>query len=382
MSQFRWTMRAMNSPADQPAPDAARDPSVAARMEHLYECHASLVRSVCGGLLRDRVEAEDAMQQTFLSAHRALLNGSSPRDEAAWLATIARHESLARVKARMREPLAVDIDEHEPAAPDVHAAALGRHEAGELRDALAELPPQQREAILLRELRGLSYQEVAATLAVTNSAVESLLFRARRSLQARLQGALAALSPGCWVQSLRDLGSAGSSGVTAPVVKVAAVGVGTALFAGGALGPKMLGLGHAPTPATRAARPAAHHIVSAAPAQVQEQAPVHLWRASAVVHPQQRASGGSHASEASDAGSSSAGSERDDSSAVATRHDDGGVPSRDTASSSDDSTETNDSSDDSRSDTTSTGTTTTTTGTTTTDTTSTDTTTYPVTTDG
>jgi RNA polymerase sigma-70 factor (ECF subfamily) len=366
----------MSSPADQSAPDAGRDPSVAARMEQLYERHAAVVRSVCSGLLRDRVEAEDAMQQTFLSAHRALLNGSSPRDEAAWLATIARHESLARVKARMREPLSVDIGEHEAAAPDAHAAALGRHEAGELREALAELPPQQREAILLRELRGLSYQEVAATLSVTTSAVESLLFRARRSLQARLQGALAALSPGCWVQSLRELGS---GGVAAPVAtKVAVVGVGAALFAGGAFGPKMLGLGPAPHqhPVQRVARPTAHHIVHAVQAQGQAQSqapPVHLWRVSQIAHTQRQESGDSHTSEISDRGRSSDGSERDDSSAVATQHDDGGVRSRDTASSSDDSSETNDSSDDSSG--------TTTTATTTTGTTTTETTTDTVTTD-
>ncbi|HET7355030.1 MAG TPA: sigma-70 family RNA polymerase sigma factor, partial [Gaiellaceae bacterium] len=139
----------MSSLADQPASDAVRDPAIAARVEQLYESHVALVRSVCRSLLRDRVEAEDAVQQTFLSAQRALLNGSSPQDAGAWLATIARHESLARVRGRMREPLPMEVEEQQ-AAPDAHAAAVGRHDAGALRDALAELPVQQREAILLR----------------------------------------------------------------------------------------------------------------------------------------------------------------------------------------------------------------------------------------
>ncbi len=381
----------MSSHADQPAPDADCDRSVAVRVEQLYECHAPLVRSVCSALLRDRTEAEDAVQQTFLSAHRALLNGSSPRDAAAWLATIARHESLARVKARMREPLPVDIGDHEAAAPDAHAALLGKAEARELRAALAELPPQQRDAILLRELRGLSYQEVAATLAVSNSAVESLLFRARRSLQARLQGALAALSPGALVQGLRELGGLGGGGVAAPAAaKVAAVGVGAALFAGGALGPKVLGLGHAPGSVPRVSRPAAHRVVHAR----RPEAPLRLWRAAARVRPQrvvQRTSGGAHAAERSVAGRSFDVSERDDpSSAAGDRHDDGNDPaanSRQTSGSSDDSSERDDGSDDSRSDTTSAGTTgaeTTTTQATTTQatTTQTTTTTYPITTGG
>ena len=256
----------MSSLADQPAADADRDPTIAAHVEQLYESHAGLVRSVCRSLLRDRVEAEDAVQQTFLSAQRALLNGSEPRDAGAWLATIARHESLARVRGRMREPLPMEVEEHQ-AAPDAHAEVVGRHDAGALRDALAELPVQQREAILLREVRGFSYQEVAASLSVTTSAVESLLFRARRRLQTRLQGSLAALSLGEWVQPLRDLASRlVGGGIAAPAAaKVAVVGLGTAVVAGGAVvGPAELGRGHAPHAVTHVVRPPVHRVFQTA----------------------------------------------------------------------------------------------------------------------
>jgi RNA polymerase sigma factor (sigma-70 family) len=250
----------MSTPADKPVPAPGHDPAVAARVEQLYADHAELVRSVCRSLLRDRLEAEDAMQQTFLSAHRTLANGTSPRDDPAWLATIARHECLARVRARMREPLPIELEEASSAA-DAHAAAVRRHDADQLRTALAELPAQQREAILLREVRGLSYQEVASALSVTTSAVESLVFRARRSLQARLRGALAALSPG-WLASARELAVRAGGGVAAPTAaKVAAVGVGTVLFAGGALTPTMIGLGHAPSAGRNASRPPAHRAV-------------------------------------------------------------------------------------------------------------------------
>jgi RNA polymerase sigma factor (sigma-70 family) len=244
----------MSSLPHQLAPEAGHEDVTAARVEQLYLSHVSLVRSVCRSLLRDRVEAEDAVQQTFLSAQRALLNGSSPRDAAAWLATIARHESLARVRARMRDPLPVDT-EAEAGGPDAYAGAVKRHEAGELRTALTELPAQQRDAILMREVRGLSYEEVASALSVTPAAVESLLFRARRGLQVRLREALAALSPGV---ALRDLAARAGGGFAAPAAaKAVAVGVGAAVITGGALvGPRVIGPWHAPStpPAARADR--------------------------------------------------------------------------------------------------------------------------------
>lgn len=244
----------MTSLPQQLAPEAGGEVVTAARVEELYTSHVALVRSVCRSLLRDRIEAEDAVQQTFLSAQRALLNGSLPRDAAAWLATIARHESLSRVRARMRDPLPVDT-EVEVGGPDAYAVAVARQEAGELHNALAELPAQQRDAILMRELRGLSYEEVASELSVTPTAVRSLLFRARQSLQVRLRDALASCSPGV---VFRDLART-SGGLAAPAAaKALAVGVGAAVIAGGALvGPRVIRFGHAPS-AQRAANSAQH----------------------------------------------------------------------------------------------------------------------------
>jgi RNA polymerase sigma-70 factor (ECF subfamily) len=256
----------MSSLADQPTSEPGRDSSIAAGVERLYRSHAGLVRSVCCSILRDRVEAEDAAQQTFLSAQRALINGSAPRDAAAWLATIARNESLARVRARMREPLTVELEEH-GAAPDVHATASQRYEASELRDALEQLPGQQRAAILLREVRGLSSQEVATALSVTTYAAESLVCRARRSLRTQLQGAFAGLSPGLFVQPLRGLATrATGGGLAAPAAaKAAAVGVGALVVTGGALvGPRALGLGHGLSPFNGASRLAAGRPTHAA----------------------------------------------------------------------------------------------------------------------
>jgi RNA polymerase sigma-70 factor (ECF subfamily) len=266
-----------------PVRPVAAPAEITRRVEELYTAHVRLVRSICRSLLRDRNEAEDAVQQTYLSAQRALTNGSSPREPAAWLAVIARNECLARVRERMREPLPVDAEPTEFGA-DAYASAVSRYEVATLREALADLPRAQREAILLRELRGLSYDEVARALSVTTGAVESLIFRARRTLQVKLSEAMTALSPVALFARL--FGSGGGGDLAGPAVaKVAVIGVGAAMLAGGAaLGPHALGLGHAAPKAQHSAQPvhlqASQRLIPAAPVLV----PDHSASARAVSH--------------------------------------------------------------------------------------------------
>lgn len=242
--------------------------AIAAEVESLYAQHGTTVLALCRSLLRDRAEAEDAAQQTFLSAQRALANGSEPRDPAPWLATIARNECFARIRARAVRPVPT-ADESEDVSPDAHATAVRRAQVADLRDALAGLPAQQREAILLREVRGLSYDEVAASLAVTTSAVESLLFRARRRLQLSLREAAAAVAPEGLLTPLRELAARlAGSGVAIPgLAKVVAVGVGAVAVAGGAdVTPQLLRHGRqsAPVPAASTAAAAPQHDAPAA----------------------------------------------------------------------------------------------------------------------
>lgn len=142
-------------------------------------------------LLRDRDEAEDATQQVFLSAYKNLLTGTQVRDPAAWLGTIARNACRRRATARMREPLPVD-EQPTLVSPAADEQASGREQAAALYAELAALPEKQREAVVLRDLYGLRYDEVAAALGTSRPAVEALLFRGRRRLQVRLRPGLAA----------------------------------------------------------------------------------------------------------------------------------------------------------------------------------------------
>ena len=144
-----------------------------------------MVLGLCRLLLRDHHEAEDAAQQTFVSAYRSLLRGNEPRDAEPWLAAIARNECRARIRKRMRAPLTLDGDlETQLADPaDITDIADRRSELAEITVAMADLPIRQREAVALRDFLGLSYEEVASTLSVSVPVVESLLFRARRRLR-------------------------------------------------------------------------------------------------------------------------------------------------------------------------------------------------------
>src|SRR5258708_2723342 len=143
-----------------------------------------MARGLCRLLLRDAGEAEDATQQTFLSAYRALLGGALPREPAAWIATIARNECRSRIRTRMRTPLADGTAPDEIADPvDAAVRSLDTHA---LWRAISDLPRRQREAFLLRELGGLSYDELAIALGVSVPAVESLLLRSRARLREAL----------------------------------------------------------------------------------------------------------------------------------------------------------------------------------------------------
>lgn len=179
----------------EPAASPGRLPleAAGARTGELYAEHGRMVYGLARLLLRDPVEAEDAAQQTFLSAHKSLLAGTEPRDPGAWLAAIVRNECGARSKARMREPLPLVGDEPVTAGGPHETVEL-RLETEALRAAILELPARQREAVVLRHLYGLDYREVGAALGLSLPAVESVLFRARRRLQVRLKPAAAALT--------------------------------------------------------------------------------------------------------------------------------------------------------------------------------------------
>ncbi len=163
--------------------DEAGRAGASAQLGELFQKHGRTVYSLCLVLLRDPHEAEDAAQQAFLCAFESLRAGSTPWSPDAWLLTIARNECLDRLRKRARHPQAAL--EREPATEGVEEVAARNAALAELYAALDELPPRQRDALLLHELCGLSYVEIARMLDLSVPAVESLLFRGRRHLEER-----------------------------------------------------------------------------------------------------------------------------------------------------------------------------------------------------
>jgi RNA polymerase sigma factor (sigma-70 family) len=153
----------------------------------LYEQYANQVFRYCLHQLGSREEAEDAVQSTFLNAFRGIKRGVVPELEAAWLFKIAHNVCLSRRRSawrrgRIESPADFEVIEELAPAP----VRRGEELIG-LQDVLERLPETQRRAILLREWQGLSYREIAAELELSQAAVETLIFRARRSLASGLE---------------------------------------------------------------------------------------------------------------------------------------------------------------------------------------------------
>ena len=153
----------------------------------LYERYANQIFGYCLHQLGSREEAEDAVQSTFLNAFRGLKRGVVPEMEAAWLFKIAHNVCLSRRRSswrrgRIESPADFDVVEELAPAPSRRSDEL----IG-LQDVLETMPENQRRAILLREWQGLSYHEIADELGLSQSAVETLIFRARRSLASGLE---------------------------------------------------------------------------------------------------------------------------------------------------------------------------------------------------
>jgi RNA polymerase sigma-70 factor (ECF subfamily) len=157
----------------------------AAQAGLLYERYARQLQRFCRARLSSQEEAEDAVQHTFLNAYRSLRSGTRPHAEAAWVFAIAANVCRERRRSAWRRSR-IEVVSDDGLVGEQAAPEHSHEELTGVADALAELTPNQRRAILMREWQGLSYREIAAELSLTEGAVETLLFRARRSLASKL----------------------------------------------------------------------------------------------------------------------------------------------------------------------------------------------------
>ena len=158
----------------------------ASAFDDLYRLYFDRLRAFCERRVGDRGDAEEIAQEAFAKALQALPRLSGDRRFYPWMTVIASrlcidlHRRRARVEPRDEvDPGTVDDGHDERLALQVDLGNLDR--------ALRRLGPRHSEVLDLRERQGLSYQEIAGTLGVPHSTVETLLFRARRALRREFQ---------------------------------------------------------------------------------------------------------------------------------------------------------------------------------------------------
>jgi RNA polymerase sigma-70 factor (ECF subfamily) len=147
--------------------------------------------------VRDPVEAEDVAQEAFLKAYRALPSFRGDSAFYTWLYRIAINTAKNALVSSRRRPVDYDLDLQDPEQYDMQARLKdaetpeGLLLTDEIRDtvnsAIEHLPEDLRTAIVLRELEGMSYEEIAAAMDCPVGTVRSRIFRAREAIDKRLR---------------------------------------------------------------------------------------------------------------------------------------------------------------------------------------------------
>ena len=152
----------------------------ATAFEALYDRHHAPLLAFCRHMLGNREDGEDALQQAFVRAHKALAGGRAPDRVRPWLYAIARNRCLTLIAAR-REA-AVPADDLEPSFDGLAADVERRADLRELVADLGRLPDDQRAALVLAELGDLGHGDIARVIGCPPAKVKALVFQARTAL--------------------------------------------------------------------------------------------------------------------------------------------------------------------------------------------------------
>jgi RNA polymerase sigma-70 factor (ECF subfamily) len=151
-------------------------PPESALAERLFSAYGDRLRAYLRGASGSPELTDDLAQDVFLRVVRGQQSYEARGRERAWLFQIAHNVAADHRRRRRARPVSTPLQE--PSQPATQSLQLS------LREALARLTADEREAFLLCEVAGLSYLEIAKTLGVTVPAVRSVLYRARLSLRA------------------------------------------------------------------------------------------------------------------------------------------------------------------------------------------------------
>ena len=154
------------------------------------EIYQDRIVTVCARVCGSTADAEDVAQETFIKAFRSIDRFAGQSALFTWLYRIAVNASRDHLAHRRRRP-AVPLDTERVDPPDTAAGPGARLETREIqarvRAALDELPEPFRTTLVLREMEGHTYDEIAGLHEISIGTVDSRIFRARRKLKALLE---------------------------------------------------------------------------------------------------------------------------------------------------------------------------------------------------
>ena len=155
------------------------------------------VLKLVGRFVSDAAEAEDVAQEAFLKAYRALASSRGDSAFYTWLYRIAINTAKNALVSNRRRPVDFDLDLQDPEQYDRHArlkegdtpegVLLTEEIRNVVERAMEQLPEDLRTAIILRELEGLSYEEIAEAMDCPVGTVRSRIFRAREAIDRKLK---------------------------------------------------------------------------------------------------------------------------------------------------------------------------------------------------
>jgi len=155
--------------------------------ERLYAMHGARMKNLARNVLGNPIDAEDAVQETFLKVHRSIASFRGQSSFITWIYRILINTCYDARRSRLRKKEVANEDSeetprHEPRAPGAHPAlrlALER--------ALAKLTQHQRDVFLLYEVEGFRHAEIARMLEMTEAASKNTLFQAKKNLRQMLE---------------------------------------------------------------------------------------------------------------------------------------------------------------------------------------------------
>jgi RNA polymerase sigma-70 factor, ECF subfamily len=156
--------------------------------EMIIRTHSRTLFAIAYGILQNREEAEDVVQDSLIKAWKTRWRVRHPEKFPAWLATIARHKAHDVFRKRRTVPLSEELTESiEPEAADTRGLDQRLHSA------LGALPELHRAALTLRYFEEMDYRTIESTLGLTNGALRGILGRALASMRKQLRPAVVSM---------------------------------------------------------------------------------------------------------------------------------------------------------------------------------------------